>query len=242
MATSPSINELIPLRTLTQIPSRKPIQIQSSLTSVSNLTPGSDLTRKQKLFVEYWLTGLSDKEAALKAGYALSTAESACITVRKHPAVQREIRRRLSQHYKDFELTTDEIIESVRRLSDANLRDYVDLQEDGGFKVNLNKVTREMWDAVEELSMDAYGRPKVRLVSKLAAREMLARFKKMYSEAGKQSGEGASFTIESLDKLVKNYTQNVTVNQTINQVSVQEQKFPPQIVEGRVIEASRQDA
>ena len=228
----PVANSFIPIR-----PSKVKVQPSPQELARQEEQVDPDLTRKNKLFVEHWLTGMTDEAAALKAGYAESTAKNACIAIRRQPAVQREIRRRLSQQYKDCELTTDEIVNGWRRVTDANILDYVDVQPDGSFKVNLNKVTREMADVIDELSMDAYGRPKIKLANKQTAREMLARFKNILSVSDKNQNGDSKLTIESLDAMVKNYTQHVTVNQTINNNNALPDRKALQPVEPQTIEA-----
>lgn len=227
---------LLPVRSCTSTDSPTlPLRKLSTPALQTAKKPEEGLTRKRKLFVEFHLRGLSDKEAALKAGYAASYAENAW-QIRQNPAVAAEIRRRMSEHFRQHELTTDEIIDRTRRIAEANVLDYVDVQPDGGFKVNLSKVSREQAEAIEELSTDAYGRAKLRLVSKLSANDQLARFKKMYADDADKSGgrDGGPLTIQSLDSIVKNYIQqNVVVNVHSTQLPERKQVQGHQTIEAK---------
>jgi|SRR5208282_4615427 len=226
--TSP---EFIPLRPsgmsfLPQAPIKAEIQLpeQEKQRQIS-----SALTRREKLFVEYVLQNMTDKAAATKAGYALSVAENAW-EIKNRPHVQREIRRRLDESYKNEELTTDHLINGWRRVLDSNLFDYGYVGEDGKFVFDLRHTTREQMDVVEEINFDAYGKQKIKLAAKQTARESLARIKKLYGD-DKQDGTGSKYSISELDALVKNYSV------TINQVSSIEQKTLPQVIEAETIAA-----
>ena len=178
----------------------------------------SDLTRKEKTFVENVLRGLSDKASATKAGYAPSVAENAW-EIKNRPHVQRELRRRLDEAYEGEELTTNHIINGWRRVVDSNLLDYGYVNEDGKFTFDLRATTREQMDVVEEISFDAYGKQKIRLASKQTAREALAKVNKVYA-SDQDNGDGSKYSIQELDALVKNYSV------TINQVSTEQKALP----------------
>lgn len=213
MTSLPQFNERLPLRPIktSLLPLR---QSPSQLRHITPAPPVSGLTRRHKLFVEGKLRGKTDKEAALFAGYSLSTAENASVVIKKHPAVSRELRRRLHEQYKDEELTTDELVNDLRAIKDANILDYGDKSEDGkSFTPNFNKITHEMGLAIEEISVDAYGRAKVKLISKLATIDHLARIKKLYNDnKNGGSGDGSPFTVQSIDSMVRTYVENITVN------------------------------
>jgi len=223
----PTVNSLLPLkRELSTLPPRKSV---NELQHIGPANNPSNLTRKQKKFVENYLRGMTDKDAALKAGYAKSVADNAWIEIRNKPVVQRELRRRMDEQYRDEELTTDEIINGWRHVIDYNLLDYGYInQENGQFVVDFRNSTREQMSLIEGIDTDAYNRQKIRLPSKHAARESLAKYKKILGD-DKGSGESGKLTIESLDGLVRNFTQN---NITINQI--QERKELPQVIEAEI--------
>jgi len=233
MASTPGLPEYLPLRpsNTSFLPQRSSsIQVQSSPKQLVNQEVDQTLTRRQRRFIELYLRNKPAKEAAKEAGYADTTAADPWTHILSRPAVRRELRRRLEEQYKDEELTTEEIINGWRRVKDYNLLDfgYID-PADGKFVLDLRNTTRDQLDVVEGIEIDAYGRQKLRLPSKHAAREVLAKYKKILSE-DKNTGENGKLTIESLDSIVKNYS--LTVNQTINNnVLPQQAESEPRTIE-----------
>lgn len=233
MSSSQQTYEIIPARPISHpiLPPRtSSIQVKPPI--IPQPEQPIQLTRKQKLFVEHRLSGLTERNSALKAGYSQSMADNAW-QISSAPAVKKELRRRQIEQYKGQELETDEIINGWRRVVDANILDFVEVQTDGSFKVNLTGITRAQADVVEELSLDAYGRPKIRLAAKHPAREMLARYKKLFTDTDEAKGSD-ELTIGKLDALVRNYSQKITVNQTTINNTYPERKAlqEPQVIEG----------
>lgn len=211
MASQAYSHEILPLRPVANsfIPTRRSaIQIQPRPQDPPR--PDPNLTKRQKRFVEQYIRNVPAVKARDIAGYAPSVDPWTHILSK--PAVKNEIRRRLNDNYRDQELETDEIINGWRRVIDYNLLDYGYInQESGQFTLDLRNTTREQLDVVEGIEVDAYGRQKLRLPSKHAAREILARYKKILGDDKQGNGEGGKLTIESLDAMVKNY--EVTINQ-----------------------------
>jgi phage terminase small subunit len=183
------------------------------------------LTSKQKLFVEYYLQNANPQKAALKAGYSPSVAEVAKIEILENPHVVAEIRRRADEKFKNAQIDTSWVLQEATKLAGSNMLDYVDIEEDGTFKVNLNRCTRDMGAAIQELSYDPEGRPKIKLVDKKGSVELLARIKKLFSDSSDQPGGNAPLTIQSLDQIV----QNVTIV-----MQSQENQPSPKVLEGQV--------
>lgn len=200
MSSLPTISETVALR---------PIEtLQTSPSPDANTT----LTRKQKLFVEFFLQGKSAKEAALKAGYKPSVADVATTAILYKPAVQLELNHRQEEIYKKLEISTEETISRIQYLSEANLADYIDVDPEDGekFKINLNKLDRLQFSAIQELNYDALGRPKIKLVDKKAYHDLLCRIKKI--GADEQHRSGSDLTIQALDAIVNR--QSITYNHT----------------------------
>jgi len=205
----PDITTALPLRPLDYPESPQ-------LPATTNHNPLPELTRKQKRFVEYYLRGDSPKEAALKAGYSTSTADQALDAVLYRPAVAREIRRRQEALYRQMELTTDDVVDEIRRMAFANILDYVERDPDNPNKVyvDLRKIDRQQAAAIQELGYDADGRLKIRLVDKKGCLDTLARFKKIGEDSRHPLGaDGAPLTIQALDALIQQ-SSNITINNT----------------------------
>lgn len=188
----------------------------------TTLEPRGRLTRKQRLFTEYYLRGHSAQKAALLAGYSPFTACDASTLILRNPQVQTELRRRRDEYFRDEKIDTDWVIQEAAFVAKANMLDYIDVDKDRGtFEVNLKNVTRDMGSAIQELSYDPLGRPKIRLADKKAALELLAKLKKMFDDPSK-GPTGGAFTIQTLDRII----QNVTVNQQFNVVGPNSSQEP----------------
>ena len=146
-------------------------------------------------------------------------AADATASIRNNPNVVKYLARRRRRLFQVVELETDDILNDLRSVAEANILDYVDVLDDGSFKANLRKVDREKGRCIQELSYDAQGRPKIRLKDSLKADELLAKIKKMFevdSEKEKEYGERL-FETDFLDKLIREA--KITVNSiTVNQL------------------------
>lgn len=179
------------------------------------------LSRKQRLFCQYYLEGNSPRKAALLAGYKEGTAGVAVEAILHHPLVWEYLSEIIDNGLKKYNLSNERIINRVAYLSEANIIDFVDIDETGGYTVNLKNITREMAMAIQELSFDAQGRAKIRLVDRKSYHDLLARLKKMLGNVpDPKSGDG-EFTIQNIDAIVKEVTNNnyqINVVQQVRQL------------------------
>lgn len=237
MSTLPQVSgDLLPLRSV-----KETTDIQHySPPPQSSTTNHPTLTRKQKKFVEFFLRGMSCKQAALTAGYSASMAENASVAIRKHPTVAREIQRRLDEDYEELELTTKMIENNNRRMAEWNLLDYGVIQPDGNFKFDLRSVTREQAYAIQEVGWDPNGALRLRFADKKANNEMLGKFKKMGSpdEQVKSTSE-ERITAQLLDALVSQHeAKHITINNnTVNITNTELAKGKQQYTDNKTIEA-----
>lgn len=180
------------------------------------------LTKKESLFIQYYLQGNSPHKAAILAGYSPFTAEVASSLILNRPRVIAEIRRLSDEIFNEKKIDSDWIISKVTELAEANMLDYLEVQDNGDVKVDLRRITRSMGAAIQEFSFDPSGRPKIRLVDKKAAFDLLARIKKMFNSSDESGEKDAPLSIQAIDRIV----QNVTINQQVNIQSQERQEFP----------------
>src|ERR1700677_1465907 len=88
-----------------------------------------EFTRKELAFIEYYCQGLSEKAAAIKAGYTKNSALNAS-QILYRPRIWEAIQTRLRVEFQRLNVTTASVIEEVNRLSNSNILDYVDIQPD----------------------------------------------------------------------------------------------------------------
>jgi hypothetical protein len=120
----------------------------------------------------------------------------------KNPRIQREISRLDLQWFKDLGLDNpDWLIERTARVANANIADYIDIHEDGTFRINLNKADRNQLYAIETLSYDPEGRPKIGMEARAKAREMLLKIL-LPKEQQNSLNNGSALTVQFLDSIV----------------------------------------
>lgn len=235
MATAPTQEPtgLLPIRNpdLPELPLRKPavtspqVDLDKPRRRKSGNILSETLTIRQLKFVEYYERGMNCYRAAKAAGYSESTSLVAYDVILNNPDVRNEIKRRFAIEFEEQSITNEDIFRGVARCAFSNIFDYIDVQPDGGFRVDLTKIPRELGYAIQELSYDAQGRPRVRMVDKKASFELLGKFRMMGGEKLEHSGkDGGPLTIQALDAIVQ---QNVTINQQININSPEKQEEIP---------------
>ncbi len=188
------------------------------------------IDRRRRSFIEYYLQGYNMYEAGIKAGYSESMARAASESI-MNPAVKEEIARRIDRVLGPLHARAERIINETAALAYSNMLDYIKIEEDGSFRVDLSKVDRIQGSAIQELSYDVEGRPKIKLVDKKASLELLGRFKKLLSDrASTEHGglDGAPLTISGLDAIIQQYTVN---NIQINNLSDSERLQLPETIE-----------
>lgn len=238
MSTAPTIEEqsgLLPIRTpdLPQLPYRKPPEASPSppRRRRSGNILHETLNMRQLKFVDFYCSGKNAYQAAKMAGYAESTCQNATELILNNPVVREEISKRFNDSFAEKNITNEDIFRGVARCAFANVFDYIQVKDNGEFTVDLRQVPRELGYAIQELSHDAQGRPRLRLVDKKASFELLGRFRRMATDKLELTGkEGGPLTIQALDAIVQ---QNITINQQI----ISSPQNPPLLKDPTILES-----
>jgi phage terminase small subunit len=90
--------------------------------------PPSRLTAKQTRFVSEYLIDLNGKQAAIRAGYKPSNAESQASTLLADPKVSQAVAAGKAKQLDSAELTAARVLEEYRRLALIDLRSFFDEQ------------------------------------------------------------------------------------------------------------------
>lgn len=86
------------------------------------------MTKKQKLFVEEYLIDLNATQAAIRAGYSVSSAkEIACENLTK-PNIQEAIAKAMAERSKRTGISQDRVVQELAKLAFVNISDVVDLR------------------------------------------------------------------------------------------------------------------
>lgn len=169
------------------------------------------LTKRQKLFVEFYLRGNSAYKSAIMAGYPDVTARASTSAILDSEAVATEINRRGREKFRQLEIDSNKVLEETAKLAFSNVLDYIEVDNNGNFTVDLRFVNRSMGAAIQEIGYDVQGRPKIRLADKKSALELLARIFKMLKDTDPTESDETKrpVTISVLDQII----QNITINQ-----------------------------
>ena len=133
------------------------------------------LTPKQQRFVEEYLVDLCATQAAIRAGYSAKTAYSAGQRLLKHVEVQAAIRKAAEERSKRTEITADRVLEEYARIGLGDIRHVVGWEAD---KVTLKpseELTDDVAAAIGEVQQTSNGDLKVKLHSKVAALDAMAK-------------------------------------------------------------------
>lgn len=177
---------------------------------------GKDLTRREGLFIDEWLKTGNSRQSALKVGYAPSVADVASIVILKNKRVMKEIRRREDEYFADMKVDTDFIIHRTVEMAASNMSDYGYINEKGEFVIDLSNCTREQMAAIQEISYDLNGKPRLKLYDRKGSNELLAKLKKvgdLANETSLMTGDGQP-SLKSMDAIVRIGTQ--IINQQVN--------------------------
>lgn len=120
----------------------------------------SDLTDKQRRFIEEYCVDFNATQAAIRAGYKERAAYATGWENLRKPDIAEAIGERLEE----LALGPKEALKALGDMARASIEDCVELQEDGGWKINLNKAKEKgVLRFINELSFDRSGKPKIKM-------------------------------------------------------------------------------
>jgi phage terminase small subunit len=174
--------------------------------SAHSFVAENKLSRKQTLFVEYFLRYRNSFRAAAAAGYKDPTKASDFLTY-MCPKIQREIQRKLDLVSARNAITTQKVVEELTNVAMTNLGDFIEIGEDGAeATLTFKWADRGHMSALKEITQETYvvqgGRGEdgdsskpvvkktaIRMHDKLRALEHLSKLLNLYPE-DKDPGEG----------------------------------------------------
>ena len=114
------------------------------------------LTQKQLQFVREYLIDLNGKQAAIRCGYSVKTAEFQASRLLSKDKVALEIQKAMDKRSQRTEITADRVLEELAKLAFSNTLDYVRVTNDGMAVVDLSALTRDQAAAISEFTIDEY--------------------------------------------------------------------------------------
>ena len=184
-----------------------PVKIERKFDpAVGRAFRGKMVKLRHEIFIREYLRCQDAQKAYIKAGYKKGNGAYQLLNQLKD-----EIQKRSDEILKKYEVSAERIIQETAKLAFSNILDYIELTEDGGFRVNLNDLDRNQAAAICEAWHDEQGRVRIRLLDKKSALDMLAKYKKLFQEE-QQGLANQPLTIAALDSLVQNFVINQQVN------------------------------
>jgi len=163
---------------------------------------------KCKAALNYFMKGMTKKDAMIKAGYSKSMATTNIAHVFSRPDVKAEIERRQGLAAKRADVDLDWIVERLKSIADANITDLLDVYSNGDVEYNLRYLNDDLRRAIGglDITKETEGRGKnkiemqklkIRTSDKLRALELLLRHLGLSKE--KMVVEGEVSLVERLN-------------------------------------------
>jgi|LDZU01.1.fsa_nt_gi PBSX family phage terminase large subunit len=143
-------------------------------------------TKKQRLFVEYYLQCWNATEAALKAGYSERSAGSIGGENLKKPEIAAEIQRRIDE----IAMSADEVIQAIGEIGRASIEDLMDIDAVGRLSFNFKRAQeRGKLHLIKSIVPTAYGM-KVELHDRMKALELMGKHHQLFLEKPDNTRQG----------------------------------------------------
>jgi len=110
------------------------------------------LTNKQQRFVEEYCVDCNATQAAIRAGYSPASAKLSghrCIT---NDNVLALILAKQKELASECNVEAKEVIEEIKKLAFANMKDYISVGPDGKPEIDLSTMTRDQAAALSEVT------------------------------------------------------------------------------------------
>ena len=129
------------------------------------------LTKKQEMFCrEYVRNGHNGKQAALFAGYSKKTAKFIASENLTKPNLKAFVEKLEAPVLRKLGLDENWVLTKLKTFSETLVIDFFELDEHKNVVMkDFDKIPKEKWEAIEEISQDKDGKWKIKLVNKRAS-------------------------------------------------------------------------
>lgn len=158
-----------------------------------------DLTIKQRLFVEHYLSCFNASEAARRAGYSRDTAAVIGSENLRKPNIAAAIQEGFAKRA----MPADEVLARLADIARSDARDLLEFDPEGNV-IGLRLHEDAPLHLIKELTRSRYGLG-VKVYDKQAALETLGRYHKLWTDKIEHSGniDVTQLTDEQLRDIVK---------------------------------------
>ena len=166
----------------------------------------SQLSNKQRRFVDEYLVDLNATQAAIRAGYSARAASSTGPRLLKNPGIAQAVAERQERISNHLFVTAERVVLEYAHLAFADMRDYMHFAENGDVLLDWSAMPEDATKAIVEVTQDTYNegrgaaqrevkRTKFKLHDKRGALDALAKHLGLFRERG---GEDAETVIKSV--------------------------------------------
>lgn len=144
--------------------------------------------------VDYYMRGMTKKNALLKAGYSDSVASTDAVSVFGRDDIKAEIERRRKRIASKSDVDAAWIVKRLMDIANADIVDLLIVDDIGNTRLDMSLMTPQLRRALEgEFSLSEEGtgnvRMRVKTTDKLRAIEMLGKYLDMFTDTVKVEGE-----------------------------------------------------
>ena len=143
------------------------------------------LTPKQKLFCEEYLVDLNASQAARRVGYKHSSASTHAQKLMAQENVKNYISELMNARTERINISADKVLHELAAIAFSDIRDFVELKEEGLMVKPTADLTTEKARAIESLTENTSARGSkvsIKLHNKLKALELIGRHLSMFSD------------------------------------------------------------
>jgi phage terminase small subunit len=114
------------------------------------------LNEKQRKACRELITGCTQEEAYVRAGYAKAAAKSGASKLFSRPEAQQYLNELRKPVVEKAQITAQMVLEELAKIGFANIADFVKATPGGDPYIDLSKMTREQAAALSEITIDDY--------------------------------------------------------------------------------------
>ncbi|MED0681077.1 terminase small subunit [Aneurinibacillus thermoaerophilus] len=141
------------------------------------------LNAKQRRFVEEYLIDLNATQAAIRAGYSVKRASEIGYQLLQKTTVSEAIAVEMARRSKRTEITQDMIVQQLAKIAFADLKEYVEWNEEGIQLKPSDGVDGTVLQSISEVNLPKGGtKTEIKMNDKLKALELLGRHLGMFKD------------------------------------------------------------
>jgi len=156
---------------------------------------------KERTFCKEYIIDLNGTRAATAAGYAARSAHTIASKLLQKVHIKAQLAKLMQKHADKLEISADKVLGELAKMGFSNMLDYMRVDEDGEFRLDFSKLTREQAAAIQEYTVDATGgtgdgerkqvmRTRFKLADKARSLELLGKYLKLFVDKVEVTGLG----------------------------------------------------